>query len=201
MYLDISSNQGAIDWHTVAKNKDIRGLILRSTTQNNKLDVRTIENYNAVLQTMPELAEISVYKFSYAKDYISARLECHKCIKALAEKGVHYDYLYLDLEKHSGADYTTREANECIYGYMDEMHAYGIENKLRLYFNYNYLKNIIDRAWFVMPIWLARYNSQMGDIFGAKVVLWQYTSTGRIDGIMGNVDISDEIITSEGALL
>ena len=200
MYLDISSNQGKIDWKTLAeKNREqINGVILRATTQNNKLDVRTMENYNGILHNLSDVDEISVYKFSYTRDYVGARVECLKCLKELSAHGVHFDYFYLDLEGWGGRDYTREEANAVILGYMDELRAHNALNinKFRLYFNYNYLKNIVDPIWRQFPIWLARYNSTMGDIFDANVVLWQYTSIGKIDGINGNVDLSREVIKS-----
>ena len=197
MYLDISSNQGVIDWQVVKTNEGINGIILRATTKNNLLDVRTIENYNGILHNMSNIDEISVYKFSYARDYVGARVECRKCLDELSKHGVHFDYLYLDLEGFGGRDYTREEANAVIVGYMDEMHQGNIfiASKLRLYFNYNYLKNIIDPIWRDFPIWLARYNATMGDTFGANIVLWQYTSTGHVNGINGNVDISREVKT------
>lgn len=195
MYLDISSNQGKIDWKTLAENNRglINGVILRATTQNNKLDVRAMENYNGILHNMSDIDEISVYKFSYARDYASARVECAKCLSELAAHGIHFDFFYLDLEGWSGRDYSREEANAVILGYIDGLKAIH-PNKFRLYFNYNYLKNIIDPYWHSIPIWLARYNATMGDLFGANVVLWQYTSTGKIDGISGNVDLSREVI-------
>lgn len=194
MYLDISSNQGKIDWKTLAeKNRElINGVILRATTQNNKLDVRTMENYNGILHNLSDIDEISVYKFSYARDYVSARIECAKCLSELSAHGVHFDFFYLDLEGWGGRDYTREEANAVILGYIDTLKVFH-PNKFRLYFNYNYLKNIIDPYWRCVPIWLARYNKTIGDTFGANVVLWQYTSTGKIDGINGNVDISREV--------
>ena len=194
MYLDISSNQGTIDWKVVKTNEDINGVILRATTKNNLLDVRTIENYNGILHNMSDIDEISVYKFSYARDYIGARIECRKCLNELNKHGVHFDYFYLDLEGWGGRDYTREECNAVILGYMDEINAKLADfGKLRLYYNYNYLKNIIDPYWRQFPTWLARYNATMGDTFGANIVLWQYTSTGHVNGINGNVDISREV--------
>ena len=195
MYLDISSNQGRIDWEEVATVPDLNGVILRATTKNNKLDVRTIENFNGVMEHLGDkLTELSVYKFAYAKDYIAARLECHKCIVALAEKGIKYRNFYLDIEKTDTGDFTKPQATAVIYGYMDELANFSLNSKLRLYCNYNYLKNIIDPAFYPLPIWLARYNDEMGDTFGANVVLWQYTSRGRVAGITGNVDVSKEVV-------
>lgn len=196
MYIDISSNQGAIDWPAVAQNKDIKGVILRSTTKNNKLDVRLIENYNGILQNIiGQLDELSVYKFSYARDYETARIEAMKCTQALAHKGIHYDFLYLDLEGFAGRDYTADEANAVIMAYFDHFRLLGEKSKLRLYFNFNYAKNIVDKMWYFLPLWIARYNSKMGEVTDWNVVLWQYTSKGSIAGITGDVDLSKEIKT------
>lgn len=193
MYLDISSNQGVIDWAQVAQNKDINGVILRATTRNGKLDTRTKENYESILHNMSDVDEISVYKFSYARDYVSARIECLYCLKELEKATVKFDYFYLDLEGFDGRDYTKDEATIVIMAYMHEMMFNGVYSKFRLYYNYNYLKNIIAPIWREIPTWLARYNNTMGDTLGANIVLWQYTSTGKIDGIKTNVDISKEV--------
>lgn len=196
MYIDVSSNQNKIDWKKLAENNRglINGVILRATTQNNKLDIRTKENYEAILHNMSDVDEISVYKFSYARDYIGARVECMKCLQELNTHGVRFDFFYLDLEGFGGRDYTREEANAVICGYIDVLESIGDSSKFRLYFNYNYLKNIVDPIWRQIPIWLARYNDTMGDTFGANVVLWQYTSKGRIDGIKTDVDLSREVI-------
>lgn len=188
-YLDLSSNQGKIDFRKVAT-ENIDGVILRSTTANGKLDTRLIEYYNGILHNMSDIDEISVYKFSYAWDYVTARIECIKCLKAMSEKGVHFDYFYLDLEGHGGRDYTTEEANAVILAYADQFTIEGMADKLRLYFNYNYAKNIIDKMWSHVPVWLARYNSELGDVSPFNVVLWQYTSRGHVEGIYTDVDIS-----------
>ena len=188
-YLDLSSNQGKIDFEKL-KTQNIDGIILRSTTANGNLDTRLIEYYNGILHNMSDIDEISVYKFSYAWTYQEARIEAFKCLQAMAEKGIHYDYFYLDLEAHGGRDYKTDEASAVILAYIDELRDRGMENKFRLYFNYNYAKNIIDKIWQRIPVWLARYNSTMGDVSPFNVVLWQYTSTGHVDGISTNIDIS-----------
>ena len=193
MYLDLSSNQGKIDWTKVHDVPDINGIILRSTTKNGQLDTRLIEYYNGILQHKSDIDEISVYKFSYERTYVAARMEALKTLEALKAKGIHYDFFYLDLEGFGGRDHTRQEANEVILAYMDTFDNFGQVNKLRLYFNYNYLKNIIDPFWYTVPIWLARYNKEMGDTFGANIVLWQYTSKGTVPGIPTYVDISKEV--------
>lgn len=194
MILDISSNQGKINWEKVSKS-GVERVILRATTQNGKLDVRTMENYNGILQNMNDtMKSIDFYKFSYVRNYAAARMECLKTLDALEEHGIRLevmDRFYLDLEGHGGRDYTKDEANEVILGYRDQCREMGVQ--LGLYFNYNYAKNIVDDVWYFMPLWIARYNSTLGDTGRWKPHLWQYTSKGTIDGISNYVDISKRI--------
>ena len=151
-----------------------------------------MENFNGVFKYLPDVKEISAYKFSYARTFEDASIEAFKLIQTLKDSSIlkYLDRIYLDLEGFSGRDYTTAESSAVIIAYLQTFDHFGIADKFALYFNYNYLKNIIDPMWRTIPIWLARYNSVMGDVFGANVILWQYTSTGKIDGISTNVDKS-----------
>lgn len=195
MYIDISSHNGAINWRDVAKSDQIiDGVILRATTKNNKLDVRTMENYNGILQNLSsQLQELSVYKFSYARTYTQARIEAAKCLRELNVHGIHYDRLYVDLELWDGRDYTREECDSVLMGYSDALRIAGIWEKIAIYTNYNYLKNIIDPVWRTAPIWLARWGDAIGDTLGANVVLWQYSNKGKIAGIETDVDLSRKV--------
>lgn len=195
MYIDISSHQGFIDWPKVATNKDITGVILRSTTKNGKLDARTMENYNGILQNISkQLDDLSVYKFSYVRDYASARIEALKTLRVLKVKGIRFDRLYLDMELFDGREYTKKETSEVILGYYDTFASLGMEDKFGIYTNYNYLKNILDNEIAgAFPIWLAKWSDNIGDISGWNVKLWQYTNSGQIEGINGPVDLSRPI--------
>lgn len=195
MYIDISSHNGAINWRDVAAaGQEIDGAILRATTKNNKLDVRTMENYNGILQNISgQIDELSFYKFSYARDYVTARVEAMKCLKELADHGLHFDRLYLDLELWDGRDYTKDEANAVILAYCDVMDKQYEFDHFGIYTNYDYLKRVIDPMWYKLPIWLARWSNGMGDTMGANIVLWQYSNKGKIAGIGTDVDLSREV--------
>lgn len=189
MIIDVSSYQGVIDWEKVSKS-GVKKVIHRATTKNGQLDTALLRNYNGILQNMNSNFNcFDVYKFSYERGYIPARIEALKTIELLHEKAIYFDTLWLDLEGWGGRDYTREEANNVICGYLDACRDTGTTN-LGLYFNYNYAKNIVDDIWRVLPLWLARYNNTMGDISPFKASMWQYTSKGHIDGITGNVDVS-----------
>lgn len=187
--IDVSAYQGAIDWKQAAQ--EIKGVILRATTQNGKIDTRFMENLNGALQNGVE--SISAYKFAYTRTYIAAYMEACKTLDMLDSYGAlrWLDMFYLDLEAWGGRDYTTGEANEVIRGYKDAAQDFNI--KFGLYFNYNYARNIVDDYWKCLPLWIARYNSSLGDVTPWTPKLWQYTDKGTIAGIKGNVDISKEV--------
>lgn len=191
MIIDISSYNGKIDWQKVSK-QDIDGVILRSTTQNGKLDTRLIENYNGILQNMNnKLNWLAFYKFSYVRTYAKGRIECLNTIDAMQSAGIRpetIDRFYLDLEMWDGREYTREEADEVILAYADQCHYMGVP--FGLYSNYNYIKNILNPVWRFLPLWIARYNTTLGDVKPWQPDIWQYTSKGQIDGIPSNVDIS-----------
>lgn len=188
--IDVSSYQGAIDWNKVSNVPDLAGAIIRTTTKNGKLDTAAKANYEGIVKNFnAHFNGVAGYKFSYVRSYYDARIEAFDTINTLNEAGIKLDMLYLDLEGFDNRDYTTREADSVILGYLDQCALMGV--KLGLYFNYNYAKHIVNDRWKVLPLWIARYNKTLGDVSPWKPHLWQYTSTGRIDGINGNVDISE----------
>lgn len=187
--IDLSAYNGAIDWSKASQ--EIDGVILRTTTQNGKIDTRFMENLNGALQN--SVKTIDGYKFAYTREYIPAYVEACKTLATLDAHGAlsFLRYFFLDLEAWGGRDYTTQECDAVIKGYRDACQDFGV--KFGLYFNWNYAKNIVDTYWRYLPLWIARFNSSLGDVSPWSPILWQYTSTGTIAGISGNVDISKEM--------
>ena len=196
--IDVSAYQGKIDWNKVCQNKEIRGVIHRSTVRSGKLDARYCENLNSILRDpLKNITFLGAYKFSYATDYIDAYVEAYKTLEAMDRAGslMCINRFFLDLENwQSGAvkHYTPKEANEVIKGYIDAAKEFNVN--FGLYCNYDYLKHIIDpECWSHLYLWYARYNKTMGDIEPFKARIWQYTSKGKVDGITGDVDMNEVI--------
>lgn len=190
MIIDISSYNGRIDFEQMAKGENIERIILRGTTKNGQLDVRFMENINGICQHLDGKMPVDVYKFSYARNYGDAAAECYNLIATLKQKGVFniINMIWLDLEDFDGRAHTTNECGLIISAYDTICRMFGV--KFGIYCNYNYLKNILPKWTAAWPIWLARYNSQMGNVGDFNVVMWQYTSSGSCAGITGAVDIS-----------
>lgn len=190
MVIDISSYNGKIDFAKMAKNEEIERVILRGTTKNGNLDTRFMENLNGVLTELNDNVAIDVYKFSYARNYADACIECMQLIEILKTRGVFkmINNIWLDIEPFDNREHTTAECSNIIAAYAQICRLFGVE--FGIYCNYSYLKNILPKWAQNYQIWVARWGANMGNCEPFKVVLWQYTSTGRVAGITGNVDLS-----------
>ena len=97
----------------------------------------------------------------------------------------------LDLEDSTVLNRTTREKRtEIIQEYKKIVERAGY--KFALYANKNWLENYIEpEALEDVDIWLARWRSlDQGPGYSGpgNLTMWQYTSTGSVAGISGNVD-------------
>lgn len=188
--IDVSAYNGIIDWKKAAQ--DIDGVILRSTTKSGALDSRFMENYNGILQECGQLKHFGIYRFTYARDFIAAVKEAQGLMLTLLQHGIKpgtFDCIYVDLEKHSGRDYTTQEVHDVLYGYNMICRMYNV--KMGVYCSYSYMHNIVPEFWYdKAPFWVARWAKNLGDITKINVQLWQYTNKGKIAGIDGDVDVS-----------
>lgn len=191
MIIDISSYNGNIDFGEMYNKESIERIIMRSTTKNNKLDTRLIQNVNGAIAA--GIKNIDFYKFSYARNYGDAAHECSVLIARLRAAGlIHmFDMMWLDLEDFDGRSYTTAEASQIIAAYMNVLELAAIP--LGIYCNYNYAKNILPDWASVFPLWLARWSRQTGDVSPFKIIYWQYTNSGKCAGIVGDVDISKAV--------
>ena len=97
-----------------------------------------------------------------------------------------YDWEYIDEECRS-AVVDTRTLTDCTKAFCDTVDAAGYDSMV--YFNPDqsrkqmYLEELVDYGF-----WLAMYSDHM--TYEYKVDMWQYTCTGSVPGISGNVDIN-----------
>lgn len=194
MIIDISSYNGKIDWPTVAAKENIERVIHRGTTKNGQLDGRLIENINGIATAYHDTKypEVDIYKFSYARTYTEAAVEACNLIAMLKIAGIFgvINKIWLDLEEFDGRSHTTKECAEIIAAYDTVCKSYGV--KFGIYCSYNYVKNILPKWTQIFDIWMAKWSNSIGMLgdFKNSVQLWQYTNEGKVEGIIGNVDIS-----------
>ena len=176
--IDVSYWQGAIDWKKVAAD-GVKGAIIRYA-DGMTLDSKFKTNMKAAKAAG---LHIGSYIFSRAKNPAQAREEAKRIIKACKP----YDPdlpLYIDLEWGEQAHI----ANTIAAAYINECNKRGAKGGI--YANLNWFNNYISAKKFAKyPLWIAQYNSRVThdnpDYFG----MWQYSSTGKVKGINGNVDV------------
>lgn len=194
--IDVSSWQGDVDW-AKAKADGVEGAIIRlGYGWGNYADAKAQRNINECKRLgIP----FGIYWYSYAYDANCARVEGNDVAAKLRQMGVSPNDLkypvYYDLEKWTWAGHTP-PTNPNVYSGMADawygaLQSAGYKN-LGVYSYTSYLQGPLNNSnIYAKTRWVAQYGAQMGyNAFGTNDRGWQYTSSGRINGISGSVDMN-----------
>ena len=178
--IDISEWQGKIDFEKVKKS-GIAVVICRYA-DGALLDDYFDENMAACEKNN---LHFGAYIFSRACNKEQARDEARRIIKACRK--YKFDMpLYIDCESQQNKN----DVNGVIDGFLEicdkEKIKGGIYANLNWFYNYIDIKKYKDR-----PLWLAQYNKEITDLDPSLFGMWQYTSIGKVSGIVGNVDLNN----------
>ena len=180
--IDVSDWQGQIDWAKV-KADGVVGAIIRYADGIDTLDKRFAENMkNAKAAGL----HIGSYLFSRAKTKAEAEKEAEVLFNACKPYAPDMP-LYIDLEVATLKSY----ANTVAQAFLNKMVKLG--GRGGVYANLNWWNNyLVDTAknYSANPFWIAQYNDTMDYKPASKMGMWQYTSSGRVNGISGNVDMN-----------
>lgn len=188
--IDVSSHQGQINWNKV-KAAGIQFAMIRAGYGNNNIDKqfkRNMEECNRL--GIP----VGVYWFSYALNEKMAAEEADHVLKAIKPYKVEYPVVF-DLE-YDTIKYASRNGvtiGKVLASRMVDAFCSRIEQAgyyAMNYANLDYLKNMFNselRSRY--DLWYAQYSDYVNRSVGL-VGMWQYTSSGKVDGIIGNVDMN-----------
>lgn len=186
--IDVSTWQGTIDWAKV-KAAGIQFAIIRAGYGKSTIDQQFKRNISECNRLgIP----CGVYWFSYALTAADARREADACIAAVKPYKLEFPVVY-DLEydtvryaKQNGVTINKALATEMVKafcGRVEELGYYAMN-----YCNNDYASRMLDMAALSrFDLWYAWYNSTC-DRKDAGV--WQYSSSGQVAGIAGNVDMN-----------
>lgn len=194
--IDVSSYQGAVDWKKV-KAAGIQGAILKIIRKDLNPDKQFEANWaGCEAAGMPV---VGVYNYSYATSIEKARSDAQKVIDTLAGRTAK---VWLDVEdaclKGLG-----QKLIDIILAYQAVIQAAGLEFGVYtgLSFYNDYIKPYASQI--DCHFWIARYPStskkDVNDtppsdkqpLVSHILEGWQWASTGRVDGIGGNVDFNE----------
>lgn len=178
--IDVSDWQDKIDWNKV-KADGVVGAIIRYA-DGTTLDKRFQEN---MVNAKAAGLHIGSYIFSRAKTKAQAEAEAERLFNACKP----YDLdmpLYIDLEVASLSKY----ADTVAPAFLNKMKALG--GRGGVYANLNWWNHYLTgtaKNYSASPFWIAQYNDTMDYKPADRMGMWQYTSSGKVDGINGKVDM------------
>lgn len=179
--IDVSVWQGEIDWKAV-KDFGVEFAIIRLGYGDKKLDKYYEKNMReADAAGIP----VGVYYYSKAVNETEALRDAKFVVDNLKGYKVSYP-VAIDMEDKAQEVLAPKALGKIAKAFCDEVQLAGYTPMI--YTNENWYKNHIDWSELQgIEKWVARYNVRCDENIPREI--WQCSSSGRIDGIKGNVDI------------
>lgn len=183
--IDVSRYQGNIDWDKLAGK--IGGAMLKTVSTNKSfggiyIDPMFETNYAACRRLgIP----VGAYYYTYAQDAATVQTELAKLHEALAGKTFTLP-IAVDVEDNKLKPLSADALTDLVIQAADTIESWGLYAMVYTYTYYSQTELSTDRLA-AYDLWIADYRSKRPT---RKHGMWQYTSTGRLDGIAGSVDIS-----------
>ena len=190
--IDVSLYNGDIDWDTVKKYGDIDGAILRIAAHPNGSYIEDKKFYDNLMACRRLDIPFGVYIYDYAQTPDDAMFEASFVINTLKKYGVTPSEMsfpiYYDLERNS---ITTELYVQFVSAFTSRISEAGYFANV---YSYRALlnTNLNDPYILEKTSWVAAYSNAIGfnNPYYSGEKGWQYTSSGSIPGIDGDVDIS-----------
>lgn len=189
--IDVSKHNGTIDWNKV-KASGIKFAIIRGGFGNTTVDPQFKANIEGAIAAG---VDVGVYWFSYAINTTKAKEEANKCLEVLKpykdkiKYPVFFDFEYdsVNYAKKQGVSVTKTMASNMAKAFLQQVKSSGY--KVGIYTNLDFSNNYFSsEVLSTYDTWIAQYNSKC--TYSGKYVMWQYSESGKVDGISGNVDLN-----------
>ena len=184
--IDVSVWQGDIDFKKV-KEAGCEFVMIRigygyDSKGNNVMDTRFLENIKKAKEAN---LLVGLYYYSYTDNKEDAKKQAKWIIDQLngetLDLPIAFDWeIWTSFDDYKINFY---DLNEIAKSFMDEVEKYGYKGML--YGSMNYLNNVWNLPNY--PTWLAHYTSKTS--YEKDYYIWQLSSSGKIDGINGPVDL------------
>ena len=183
--IDVSRYQGTIDWDklagkiggamlkTVSTNKSFGGIYIDPTFERNYAECKRLG------------IPVGAYYYTYAQDAATVQAELDKLHQALEGKTLTLP-VAVDVEDNKLKPLSADALTDLVIAAADAIESWGLYAMVYTYTWYSQTELNMDRLA-AYDLWIADYRGKRP---ARKHGMWQYTSTGRLDGIAGNVDIS-----------
>lgn len=182
--IDVSTWQEGINWAKV-KASGVQGAMLRSSfgRTEGQVDNQFEAHYKGAKAVgLP----VGAYHYSYAKNAEQARQEADFFLRTV--KGKQFELpVAFDIEDSSQSSLGRKNITDITLAFCEKVEAAGYY--VMVYANLNWLENKLDYDRLKrFDIWVAQYYKECQ--FKKPYGMWQYTSSGMVDGIRGKVDMN-----------
>lgn len=184
--IDVSSNNGIIDWNAV-KADGVDFAIIRcgyGMNQTNQDDTQWLANVTGC-----ENAGIpyGVYIYSYANSVSRAVSEADHVLRLIDGHKLSYP-VYFDMEDQTIFSTTTaKQRSQIAKAFCQRIEAAGYEVAIYAS-NYSFTNELPEKTFDKWGRWVAHYSAKCG--YKGTYQMWQATNQGRVAGIQGPVDIN-----------
>lgn len=182
--IDVSHHQGDIDFAKV-KAAGVQFVMIRAgygwENQSEQTDRKFYQNYkDATKVGLP----CGAYHYSYATTVQEAEKEAEFFLNLI--KGCRFDYpVAFDMEDKTQTDLSRGKLTDITIAFCDKVEKAGYY--VCMYSNLDWIRNRLDMERLKrFDLWFARYNDKPGY---EGMGMWQYSSTGKVNGIASNVDL------------
>ena len=183
--IDVSEFQGEIDWSKVKKEVDFAILRLGFGMNVESQDDKYIERNIKECENLG--IPYGVYLFSYADSLEKAESEAEHTLRIIKGHNLAMGVWYDIEDNNTSGKVGKKDLAEIIDKYCSTIKSEGYETGI--YANLNWFENKIEKS--VQEkylIWVAQYYKECQ--YEGNYLIWQYSSSGKVNGISGNVDMN-----------
>ena len=184
--IDVSKWQGDINWKKVSAS-GIDFVMIRSSFGSTDVDIKLKRNVNGCEKYgIP----YGFYHYTYARTVAQAKKEAKFFLKTIKNYSPEYPVV-LDIEESFYNSMSRKEVTDIITAFMEEL-----ENAGYFAMIYSGAKFLTDNTYIekltAYDIWVACWGDEERLIsnYDYHYGMWQYSSTGKVKGIDGDVDLN-----------
>lgn len=197
--IDVSSYQGDIDWNKV-KQSGISHSILKIIMKDLSLDTKFEKNWSGCQSA--GVTVDGIYNYTYATTVDKAKTDAQRVLSVLNGRKC---AVWMDLEDKTQTGFGSLLV-DMINAYGDVItsagYVFGLYTGMAFY--NSYIKPHSSKLKY-HNLWIARYYNGYNSMnisvnpnesynpqksIGTDICMWQYTSSGQVSGIKGNVDVN-----------
>ena len=186
--IDVSGSQGNIEWTTLKEKTDTKFTIIKLGNiydeDENYIDSKFEKNYKECIKNN---IPVGVYVYNYCNSIETLKRGANWVLEVLNKRALNLP-VYLDMEDKTivseGKEALTNQCNEFAKILTNAGYKVGV------YANLNWFENYLEAKEFNsnISVWVAQYYKECE--YEGKYDIWQYSSSGKVDGISGNVDMN-----------